>query len=473
MRNAALHTLSAVDARLPRLTAPWSFVLCVALIVAIAGLDYLTGHELSLSILYLAPVFLAAWRLGRDAGIAVSMMAAVTWLVSVVFMGLEYSHPFYYFWDAAITFLTFMLFARVIARLKTALDHADERFVTVLEGLDSAVFVTDARGALLYGNEQFYRSAEAGDALLEAVSHPVHGAGAMMDAALQRGAREGEFHDAERRRWYLVRSRSIRWVDGRTVRLHRANDITERKLAEEYARQQQEKLQTTARLVSVGEMATTLAHELNQPLAAIANYTMGCVRRLKSGNANTAELLDALDKTALQAERAGHIIQRVRSLVTKREPVFTDCDINAVIRGVVALMDTEMEVSGVALDVDLDSALPPVRADPVMLEQVLLNLAKNALEAMRDSAAPRALQIRSSRTNDATVEVAVKDSGHGLPADFEQRMATPFYTTKPSGMGLGLHICRSIVEAHAGRLWAVRNPEGGATLRFALPLNAS
>ncbi|HEX6006981.1 MAG TPA: hypothetical protein VFY80_03405, partial [Burkholderiales bacterium] len=174
-----MQTLSAVDARLPRLTGPWAFALCVGLIAAIALLDYMTGHELSFSILYLAPVFLSAWRLGRDAGIVVSMMAAVTWLISVVFMGLEYSHPFYYFWDAALTFLTFVLFALVISRLKTALQHADERFVTVLEGLDSAVFVTDASGRLLYGNEQYHKSAAAGTALLDAARVPVQtGSGA-------------------------------------------------------------------------------------------------------------------------------------------------------------------------------------------------------------------------------------------------------------------------------------------------------
>lgn len=461
---------STLESYLLRWRAPWRFALCVSLVAAIALLDYVTGHELSLAVLYFAPVFLAAWLLGRDSSIVVSMMATVTWLVSVIFMGLEYSHPFYYFWDAAITFLTFVLFALVITRLKTALHHADERFVTVLEGLDSAVFVTDGGGSLLYGNEQFYGSFDAGGALLGAVRDPVRVSAAAFGGALQPGTREGEFHDAARRRWYLIRSRTIRWVDGRTVSLHRANDITERKQAEEHARRQQDKLQMTSRLISVGEMATTLAHELNQPLAAIANYTMGCVRRLKSGSWNTPELLEALDKTAVQAERAGRIIQRVRSFVARREPAFTHCDIHSVIRGVVALMEIEAESSGVTVEVDLASALPAVRADPVMIEQVLLNLVRNAIEAMGETAGVRRLEIRSSLGGGRTVEVAVSDSGHGLPSDFDEKLATPFYTTKPNGMGLGLHICRSIIEAHAGRLWAANNAEGGATLRFALPL---
>jgi signal transduction histidine kinase len=471
MISGDMQVLSTIDSHLPRWRAPWWFLLCVFLVLVIAILDYLTGHELSLSVLYLAPVVLAAWVLGRDGGIAISMTATITWLVSVVFMGLEYSHPFYYFWDAAITFLTFVLFALIIARLKLALEHADERFLTVLEGLDSAVFVTDDRGALLYGNEQYYRSAEQGIALLNAVREVVQMPGPT--ATLHAGAREGEFHDAERRRWYLVRSRTIRWVDGKRVRLHRANDITERKQAEELSRQQQEKLQMTSRLITVGEMASTLAHEMNQPLAAIANYTKGCVRRLRSGNWNAAELLDALDKTALQAERAGKVIQRVRGFLSKRDPVFSACDVNDIIRGVVTLIEIEAENNGVAITLELERALPRARCDAIMIEQVVLNLAKNAIEAMQEVAMPsRRLVFRTSLGTNDTVHVVVSDSGPGVPENFEEKLLAPFYTTKALGMGLGLHICRSIIEAHAGRLWATRNPEGGARLVFSLPVAA-
>lgn len=468
-----MQVISTLDSYLPRLSPPWWFVFCVSLIAAIALLDYATGHELSLAVLYLGPVFLSAWLLGRDAGIAVSMTATMTWLVSVIFMGLEYSHPFYYFWDAAITFLTFMLFAIVIARLKTALEHADERFVTVLEGLDSAVFVTDDRGALLYGNEQYYRSSGAGAALLDVVRRPAQSSVVAAENALQAGTREGEFHDVDRRRWYLIRSRTIRWVDGRRVRLHRANDITERKQAEEFTRQQQDKLQMTSRLITVGEMASTLAHEINQPLAAIANYTMGCVRRLRSGDWTIPELMDALDKTAAQAERAGKIIQRVRAFIAKREPSLAECDLNEVIRGVVSLIDIEAETSGIAVETTLDAGLPRVRADAVMIEQVMLNLTKNALEAMKDTPpGMRRLEVASSASVSGMVEVTVSDTGVGIPPDFARKLEAPFYTTKPDGMGLGLHICRSIIEAHAGRLWASPRPGGGAALHFTLPVAA-
>ena len=471
-----MQLASKLDTYLHHQPGPRWFVICVALIAAIAVLDYTTGNELNVSILYLGPIFISSWILGRDAGITISMMAIVMWLVPIPFLDTIYSHPFYYFWDAAITFVTFALFAVIIARLKTALDHADERFVTVLEGLDSAVFVTEENGALLYGNEQFHRSFGAGVAFLDAVRD---GAGERagpgeQEASLHAGTREGEFHDAGHRRWYLIRSRAIRWVDGRTVRLHRANDITDRKHAEEVSRQQQEKLQMTSRLITVGEMASTLAHEMNQPLAAIANYAMGCVRRLRSGNWNTAELLAALEKTGAQAERAGKIIQRVRAFVSKREPTFTDCDLNEVIRGVAALIEIEAETNGVAVSTELAAGLPLVRADPVMIEQVILNLVKNAIEAMQETAIGlRRLAIRSCTGAANAVEVAVSDTGHGVGADFEQNLAAPFFTTKPRGMGLGLHICRSIIEVHAGRLWVARNPSGGTTLLFSLPIAAA
>ena len=158
---------------------------------------------------------------------------------------------------------------------------------------------------------------------------------------MPQAVQQGEFHDAGRGRWYLVHSRPMRWVDGRMVRLQLATDISERRRTEALFRQQQEKMQMTARLVTVGEMATTIAHELNQPLAAITNYSMGCVRRLHSGNWNEAELLEAMEKGAAQAERASKVIQRVRAFVARRAPNLVPCDINEVVAGVASIVSLE------------------------------------------------------------------------------------------------------------------------------------
>ena len=204
--NRALDTLAWHE------PSSWWFVLCLVLIALVATADYLTGYELSLSILYLAPIFIATWVHGRDSGIMVSLIAAIAWLVSTSFTNHTYSHPFYHYWDAAIQFLTFTIFGLLIARLKLALAHADERFVTVLEGLDSAVYVTDAAGELLYANQRFR----------EELARAADRVPAPFD-------RDGEVHDTARERWYRVRSRAIRWVDGRGVTLRMAIDITSRK----------------------------------------------------------------------------------------------------------------------------------------------------------------------------------------------------------------------------------------------------
>jgi hypothetical protein len=432
--------------------ARWS-ALCLILVVVIAVGDYATGYELSLSILYLAPVFIATWVLGRAWGITFCMISLIAWLISVDFMGYVYPHPFYHFWEAAIRLVTWVVFVVLLAKLKIALANADERFVTVLEGLDAAVYVSDTEtGGLLYVNEHFRKAFPAG--------------------ALPQNARgnEWEFHDGAGKRWYLIRARAIRWVDGRMVRLHIATDVTGNKKAEELARQQQEKLQMTARVITVGEMASTLAHEINQPLASITNYIMGCARRLRSGNWKTEELLDALEKGAAQAERAGAVIQRVREFVRKREPEFTACDVNEIIAGVARMIEIEAEKNSVKVQLDLAPALPPARADRIMIEQVVLNLVKNAIEAMLGTAQDkRELSIRSSANAPTAIEIAIADNGHGLPPQLQDNLFTPFFTTKPEGMGMGLHICRSIIEIHGGRFWANRNPVSGSTFHFSLP----
>lgn len=435
---------------------PW-LALCLALVVIIAVSDYATGYELSLSILYLAPVSVSAWIFGRNTGVLMSVVAALVWFVSDLLMGHTYSHPFYHFWEVIIKLVTFAIFAVMLAKLKTALGHADERFVTVLEGLDAAVYVSDMEtGELLYVNAPFRKAFASG-----APPQNAHG-------------NEREFQDDVHGRWYLIRSRAIRWVDGRMVRLHIATDVTDRKQSEDLGRQQQEKLQMTARLITVGEMASTLAHELNQPLAAIANYTMGCVRRLRSGSWDAQELLSAMEKGSAQAERAGKIIQRVREFVRRREPDFAACNVNDIIIGVATMIELEAEKNAIRIRLDLAPALPPARADKIMIEQLILNLVKNAIEAMREIApGKREVTIRSATNATGIVEIEVIDNGRGIPHELDDNLFQPFFTTKPEGMGMGLHICRSVIEIHDGRLWASRNPAGGSTFHFTLPVAQS
>lgn len=249
-------------------------------------------------------------------------------------------------------------------------------------------------------------------------------------------------------------------------------DITERRQAEELARQQEEKLQITSRLVTMGEMASTLAHELNQPLAAISSYNTGCLNKLQSGNYTADELRGALEKLGVQAQRAGKIIRRVHDFVRKSEPKLAECDLAEVIDDSIGFIEHFAQKRNVRIDREIPGWRQPLLADEVMIEQVLLNLMRNAIEAMSDTPpGKRRLTIRVIK-HDTQIEVRVIDNGSGIAAAVQERLFTPFFSTKPDGMGMGLNICRSIIEFHKGRLWVEDNPEGGTIVAFTLPFNS-
>jgi PAS domain S-box-containing protein len=247
-------------------------------------------------------------------------------------------------------------------------------------------------------------------------------------------------------------------------------DITERKRAEERARQRQLELAHVSRLNTMGEMASGIAHELNQPLGAIANYANGCLRRLRAGASDTQELAGAIERIAGQAERAAEIIRRLGNFVRKREPQRSSVDVNRAIREALHLVETEAKQHAIKVRTDLDARLRSVRADNVQIQQVLLNLLRNGIEAMKGGDSnDRILTIETSSSPKGDVEVTVSDTGHGFADDVVDRLFSPFFTTKPHGMGVGLSISRTIIDTHGGRLWATRNPGRGATFKFVLP----
>ena len=449
----------------------WAAI-CSALVGLIAYADYITGYELNLSILYLATVCLATWMLGRTAGIAFSLAAVAAWLVVDIFTAHGYTHWIYRYWETVIRVVTWLGFALLLDRLKTALAHADERFVMVLARLDAAVYVADAEsGALLFMNHHCEEAFGRGLRNVVEIERRLHrGEAVQRPVGTVAGGAQQELQDSVSNRWYLLAARAISWIDGRPVRLYIATDVTDRKRAEELARRQEERLEMTSRLTTLGEMASTLAHEINQPLTAIASYCMGCVRRLRSGDWKHDDLLDALQKCAVQAERAGGIIQRVREYLRKRDPAPTACDVNALIGSVTGMIEAEATRRGARVRLALDAQAPTILADRIMIEQVLLNLAKNGLEAMQQTpSAVREITISTALEESNLVSVEIADRGSGLPAQLARNLFIPFFTTKPEGMGMGLHICRSIVERHGGRLVAEPNPDGGTRVRFTVP----
>ena len=241
----------------------------------------------------------------------------------------------------------------------------------------------------------------------------------------------------------------------------------ERKRAEEAFHTAQMELAHVTRVATLGEMTASIAHEINQPLGALVNNAGACLGWLDAEN-----LEEARNSVALMmddAQRASEIITRIRALVKKAPPQKDWLEINQTIREVIGLARNEMQRNGVALETQLSDDMPLIFADRIQLQQVMLNLMMNAIEAMTQVTTPRELLISSEADDSKGVVVVVRDSGPGLDSKSLERLFEPFYTTKPQGMGMGLAICRSIVQAHGGRLWAATNRDRGASFHFSLP----
>ncbi len=367
-------------------------------------------------------------------------------------------------------------------RVRIELERAHERFVTVIDGLDTAVHVADARsGEILFANRAFqnifgFDTAGRDSALVTAACSPPPEALDRDPASLDPGDLpceifDGEIQHALSGHWYHLHERAIRWVDGRTVRVQVAADITDRKHIDEVNLQQQKRLEQTSRLITMGEMASSLAHELNQPLSAIANYCAGCIKRMNAGNYRFEDLLSAMQKASDQAERAGKIIRRMRDMVKKSDPNRQPIALVELLEEARAFGDIEAQRTGTQIVVDLPENLPRIDVDRIMIEQVLLNLVKNGIEAMHDTPfASRRLEISARQLDARWLQVAVADQGHGLADEDVEKIFAPFYTTKQEGMGIGLAICRSIIEFHQGRLWVEPRREGGTIFRFTVPI---
>jgi PAS domain S-box-containing protein len=280
-------------------------------------------------------------------------------------------------------------------------------------------------------------------------------------------------------RWFLFRSEPLRDEAGAVVGWYGTNtDIDDLKQAESEARKSQETLHAAqtalahaSRVATLGEISATIAHEVNQPLAAIVANGQACLRFLRRETPDLDDVRGAVEWIVKDGNRAGEVIRRVRGLLKKADAEKIPLDINDLINEAAALLQRELAAQHVALRLDLAPAMPLAIADRVQLQQVIINLVMNGVEAMRAiTGRPHALVIRSHQDEAHQVVVAVKDCGIGIPVKTRDRLFDAFFTTKPSGLGMGLSICRSIIEDHGGRLWATDNGAGpGATFRFALP----
>jgi PAS domain S-box-containing protein len=368
-------------------------------------------------------------------------------------------------------------------RIRQQLSASYERFTTVLEALDASVSVAPLGSAELLFTNKMYRQwfghvssghldmlEKAGmpESARETGSDPVDAlAGLPTESLVMSASENAEIFVPELQKWLEVRTRYLNWVDGRLAQMVIASDITPRRNAEELAALQAERAQSASRLITMGEMASSVAHELNQPLTAISNYCTGMVTRIRNEQINIEEMVQALEKTAHQAKRAGQIIQRIRTFVKRSEPNRTPTQVARMVSEAVELADIELRRHQVRLSHFVSSRLPPLMVDPILIEQVMINLLKNACESINNAQRPAALRhvelqvVPRDIEGQPVVEFSVIDTGMGLSPQALERLFEAFYSTKVEGMGIGLNLCRSIVESHQGRMQAENTYNGG------------
>ena len=272
-------------------------------------------------------------------------------------------------------------------------------------------------------------------------------------------------------RWFLIRDNSLRDEQGRVVRWYGTRtDIEDRKRAEEAYATAQAELAHITRVMTMGELAASIAHEVNQPLSGVIINANTCLRWLAASPPNVDEARQVANRIVRDGKRAGDVIARIRALATKSGTTKERVNINEAIQDVVGLTRDEVRRKNVALKTELAKGLPPVTGDRVQLQQVLLNLIMNGVDAMSAlEGRPRELVIKAKNDEDGQVRVDVRDSGVGLDAESIQKIFDPFYSTKPTGMGMGLSISRSIIQNHGGRIWATPNDGPGTTFHFTVP----
>ncbi|AXK40580.1 ATP-binding protein [Crenobacter cavernae] len=351
-----------------------------------------------------------------------------------------------------------------VRRQRIELKAAHERFLAVLNGLDAGVCVTGCdHGELLYANPAFGR--------LWWRVEPDAGYCPLLPRLAEPGGAPLEFTLDDGRRWFQLQRRRIAWVDGTEAWLDILADVTEAHEREARERAQAERFQTTSRLIAMGEMASSLAHELNQPLTAINTYASGLIRRLPDDGSLPKGTYGAVEAIAEQARRAGQIVNSIRAFIKKHEPQLEWSDPERMVSRAVSLAEPLANKHGVRLTLEPDARPLSLQVDPVLIEQVLINLIKNAVEALVSARTARPhVQVRT-HVGAAYWRVEVADNGPGLSDAMQANLFTPFYSTKPEGMGIGLNICRSIVEFHRGEFGVHSTLSGGCVFWFTLPLS--
>jgi PAS domain S-box-containing protein len=369
------------------------------------------------------------------------------------------------------------------ARLYGELTMSEERWRNLFESVPVGVNMVGSHRRYVAANSAFQRMTGYSEAELRSLT-PVditHEDDRAVSEAVMAAQMAGQPYVQHREKRYRRKDGGVIWAEvdaflapvagSAPLLAGVAVDITERKRAEEVVRDAQADLERMARLTTMGELTASIAHEINQPLAAIVTHSEAALRFLDRREPDLDEVQDALSSIRQDGMRAGEVIRGLRALARKSGPQLTRLDIDDVIKQVLALARAELLRHDVVLRTELAAEDEPVMGDRVQLQQVLLNLIMNGVEAMRGvTERTRELTVSSTLAQPSSVLVAVKDTGTGLDPAVAERMFQPFFTTKPDGLGMGLSICRSIVEAHGGHLWVSPRAPHGSDFRFTVPL---
>jgi two-component system sensor kinase FixL len=451
-------------------------LVALALAVAIFIIDTFTPLGIAVAALYAIVVVLAARLISRAGVLAVAWgLLALTVLSYAVQHGPDFESAA--FVRCLVSLLAISITTFLALKTQAAATALHEQ-AELLDVTHDSVFARNMDDVITYWNrgaEEMYgwkRNEAVGRVSHELMRTKFPVPLEEISAELSRTGRwEGELVHTSRdgkqidvaSRWSLQRDERMRPV----AILETNNDVTAAKHAQAALHSAQAELAHVTRITTLGEMSASIAHEVNQPLAAIVTHGEASLRWLKRDAPVIDEALQAIGRIISDANRASDVIRRIRELAKKAEPEVTSLDINDVIEEVAALVRHEALSHRVAMRLKLAPHLPQVLGDRIRLQQVIINLLMNGLQAMaKVGDRPRVLFIRTQLQEPDKVLVSVEDVGIGMEAESAEKLFTAFYTTKPNGMGMGLSICRSIIEAHGGRIWAARNSGPGMTFQF-------
>ncbi len=367
-----------------------------------------------------------------------------------------------------------------LSRSERKLQRAAEEWKTTFDSIQDPIMVLDRKFRIARVNQatvSFFDLplerilGQTGDALVFGKGNPFNRS--LLERSQEtRGQEEEEVFDETREAWFLASVSPILDGKGQIIGfLHSARDISERRRAEAEAHRRLTELAHVTRVATMGELAASLAHEINQPLTAILANAQAAQRFLSATEPDMDEIRQILDDIVSDDKRVSEVIRRMRALLKKQTPTCEEFDLNEAVMECVALVKSAPVLDGLAIATETNADPIPVRADRVQLQQVIFNLLVNAAGAMRSAPrTSRRILLKTTVEGERTAKVSVTDSGTGIDQHGVDRLFEPFYTTKPEGLGMGLSISQTIIKAHGGAMGAVNNPDGGATFHFTLPM---